>query len=562
MWPSQGLTQVTNLPMMITFTFNGAVNDENVRVYDRLFHGGPFTNYFITLMHNFIRSYLPIQVKDWIQTAALRKQRSLCRTSTPTTPRSKSCTGRATRSVYSRSPTRTTPSTGRRATMTPGWQRWPAAGQFLKVFRYFLTFPWCRLIIERFANISDGTVVGVRAPFLRVSPHWYSHRMTSTRRSEATSSSTWWPTSTLPTTPPSPLLSAGFPSGLTHCSTGNQLLHQLGQKMKKSSCSGCLTSATATLATARHAAIQSGRCRSTSLIEETIPTLTRTSLVAISSPPAATSTTRTSSGILWRIEALWLCPNNTWSWILHDHKEIDYKENLSPGNCWTTTLRDTMAPTELPSPSLSTHPGWSPTRASLTSSTSGWPTLPPLTMTFTSPPSSKLSNGCRTPQELCLSGTLRSGKESARWRVNPSAACPTRAPWQPESCLERPWGCTHAWSAPTTTPGSKIQLAMDSPSEQSRCHQSASPWKFNCDQSSQRCLFLTSKSTWSWWSVFSKDDQMKILWSLWLAFSWLLKCYLFKYIHTPTHKTQLKNCFCLFVNQTFRLLKEEQYNKN
>ena len=44
MWPSQGLTQVTNLPMMITFTFNGAVNDENVRVYDRLFHGGPFKN--------------------------------------------------------------------------------------------------------------------------------------------------------------------------------------------------------------------------------------------------------------------------------------------------------------------------------------------------------------------------------------------------------------------------------------------------------------------------------------------------------------------------------------
>ena len=34
-----GKLEVTNLPMMITFTFNGAVNDENVRVYDRLFHG-------------------------------------------------------------------------------------------------------------------------------------------------------------------------------------------------------------------------------------------------------------------------------------------------------------------------------------------------------------------------------------------------------------------------------------------------------------------------------------------------------------------------------------------
>merc|ERR1719334_344983 len=34
-----GKLEVGNLPMMITITFNGAVNDENVRVYDRLFHG-------------------------------------------------------------------------------------------------------------------------------------------------------------------------------------------------------------------------------------------------------------------------------------------------------------------------------------------------------------------------------------------------------------------------------------------------------------------------------------------------------------------------------------------
>ena len=102
--------------------------------------------------------------------AARRRRRSLCLTSTPTTPRSRSCTGRATKSGCSRSPTRTTPSTGPTATTTPGWQKWLAAGQsqqknvlesFLKCFHY-------RLIIERFANISDGTVVGVRAPFLRV----------------------------------------------------------------------------------------------------------------------------------------------------------------------------------------------------------------------------------------------------------------------------------------------------------------------------------------------------------------------------------------------------------
>ena len=28
--------------------------------------------------------------------------------------------------------------------------------------------PLCRLIIERFANITDGSVIGVRAPYLRV----------------------------------------------------------------------------------------------------------------------------------------------------------------------------------------------------------------------------------------------------------------------------------------------------------------------------------------------------------------------------------------------------------
>merc|ERR1719278_1500065 len=78
--------------------------------------------------------------------------------------------------------------------------------------------------------------------------------------------------------PPSPLLSAGSPSGLIPCSTG------------------CHTSATATLETVQAEATPSGRCRSTSLTDVTTPTLTRTSPVVISCPLAATSTTKTSSG--------------------------------------------------------------------------------------------------------------------------------------------------------------------------------------------------------------------------------------------------------------------------
>ena len=54
--------------------------------------------------------------------------------------------------------------------MTLGWLKWLAAGQLLLiVFVGLIQYsPDFRLIIERFANISDGTVVGVRAPFLRV----------------------------------------------------------------------------------------------------------------------------------------------------------------------------------------------------------------------------------------------------------------------------------------------------------------------------------------------------------------------------------------------------------
>ena len=36
------------MPMMITITFNGAVNDENVRIYDKLFHSKTNGNMYRT----------------------------------------------------------------------------------------------------------------------------------------------------------------------------------------------------------------------------------------------------------------------------------------------------------------------------------------------------------------------------------------------------------------------------------------------------------------------------------------------------------------------------------
>ena len=55
---TQGLTQVTNLPMMITITFNGAINDENVQVYDRLFHGEDYC-LDLAYTHHFRRAVEP-----------------------------------------------------------------------------------------------------------------------------------------------------------------------------------------------------------------------------------------------------------------------------------------------------------------------------------------------------------------------------------------------------------------------------------------------------------------------------------------------------------------------
>ena len=62
--------------------------------------------------------------------------------------------------------------TGVRALMMIGWQKWPVIGKQISFFQTKIfnnnIFLFLRLIIERFANITDGSVIGVRAPYLRV----------------------------------------------------------------------------------------------------------------------------------------------------------------------------------------------------------------------------------------------------------------------------------------------------------------------------------------------------------------------------------------------------------
>jgi len=124
-----GKLEVTNLPMMITFTFNGAVNDENVRVYDRLFHGERLNPNGCTAKATFFVSH---KYTNYSAVQELHRKGNEI-------------------GVFS-----ITNEDDPKYWTDGNYDSWLAemAGS--------------RLIIERFANISDGTVVGVRAPFLRV----------------------------------------------------------------------------------------------------------------------------------------------------------------------------------------------------------------------------------------------------------------------------------------------------------------------------------------------------------------------------------------------------------
>jgi len=124
-----GKLEVTNLPMMITITFNGAINDENVQVYDRLFHGERLNPNGCTAKATFFVSH---KYTNYSAVQELHRKGNEI-------------------GVFS-----ITNEDDPKYWTDGNYDSWLAemAGS--------------RLIIERFANITDGTVVGVRAPFLRV----------------------------------------------------------------------------------------------------------------------------------------------------------------------------------------------------------------------------------------------------------------------------------------------------------------------------------------------------------------------------------------------------------
>ena len=101
----------------------------------------------------------------------------------------RSFTGRVMRLACSPSPTMRTPSTGQRAAMTTGWLRWQETGSLLRDLQISLT----ELLLES------------EHPILEL---------------EATSSSTWWPISSLLMIPQSLLLLVGFPCGHTPFTSG------------------------------------------------------------------------------------------------------------------------------------------------------------------------------------------------------------------------------------------------------------------------------------------------------------------------------------------------------
>jgi hypothetical protein len=124
-----GKLEVSNLPMMITFTFNGAVNEENVRVYDKLFHDERLNPNGCTAKATFFVSH---KYSNYSAVQELhRKGHEI--------------------GVFS-----ITNDVNPNYWTEGNYDTWLAemAGS--------------RLIIERFANITDGTVVGVRAPYLRI----------------------------------------------------------------------------------------------------------------------------------------------------------------------------------------------------------------------------------------------------------------------------------------------------------------------------------------------------------------------------------------------------------
>jgi len=127
--PTDAELKVDNVPMMITITFNGAVNEGNIDLFSKLFHGERLNPNGCTAKGTFFVSH---KSTNYSAVQELHRQGHEI-------------------GVFS-----ITNNEDRDYWTSGNYDTWlgEMAGS--------------RLIIERFANITDGTVVGVRAPYLRV----------------------------------------------------------------------------------------------------------------------------------------------------------------------------------------------------------------------------------------------------------------------------------------------------------------------------------------------------------------------------------------------------------
>jgi len=121
--------EISSVPMMITITFNGAVNQENMLMYDKLFHGERLNPNGCTAKGTFFVSHKSTNYSA-VQDLHRRGHEI---------------------GVFS-------------ITNNPDATYWTEGSYDT----WLAEMAGSRLIIEQFANITDGTVVGIRAPQLLV----------------------------------------------------------------------------------------------------------------------------------------------------------------------------------------------------------------------------------------------------------------------------------------------------------------------------------------------------------------------------------------------------------
>jgi len=124
-----GHLELDNVPMMININFNGAVNQENIKIYEKLFHSERLNPNGCTAKATFFVSH---KYSDYSAIQELHRKGHEIGVFSITNHDDSNYWTKGT------------------------YDTWLAE------------MAGARLIIERFANITDGTVIGVRAPYLRV----------------------------------------------------------------------------------------------------------------------------------------------------------------------------------------------------------------------------------------------------------------------------------------------------------------------------------------------------------------------------------------------------------